>query len=127
MLDDGFTCVASDGRLGGATGLGVHLFSTEFASNLREQCSSQAAESQPSRHDGGEKPFEPEIGLLKLMAYQVSFSDDIRNCEDVFLNDAEAWMLLSCDPGRDQWNTVMVGVDLVDYVALIAHIYRAHS
>ncbi|KAK4505979.1 hypothetical protein PRZ48_003944 [Zasmidium cellare] len=38
---------------------------------------------------------------------QINFKDDVRNCEDVLLNEEEAWMLLSCDPGRDQWNTVM--------------------
>ncbi|KAF2160851.1 hypothetical protein M409DRAFT_28731 [Zasmidium cellare ATCC 36951] len=38
---------------------------------------------------------------------EINFSDDVRNCEDVLVNEEEAWMLLSCDPGRDEWNTVM--------------------
>lgn len=41
--------------------------------------------------------------------YEVRFKDVVRNCEDIYLNENEGWALLSCDPGRDKWNTVMVG------------------
>lgn len=61
------------------------------------------------------------------MLYQVNLKDDVRNCEDILINEEEAFMLLSCDPGRDEWNTVMVSVDWTPAVLLIAHIYRAHS
>ncbi|EME85517.1 uncharacterized protein MYCFIDRAFT_130988, partial [Pseudocercospora fijiensis CIRAD86] len=31
----------------------------------------------------------------------------IRNCEDIYLSQTHGYALLSCDPGRDSWNTVM--------------------
>ncbi|TKA62193.1 hypothetical protein B0A55_10527 [Friedmanniomyces simplex] len=37
----------------------------------------------------------------------VEHEDVVRNCEDVYMNDVEGWAVLSCDPGRDRWNTVM--------------------
>lgn len=39
--------------------------------------------------------------------FQVAFQDIIRNCEDAYLNQNGGWALLSCDPGRDEWNAVM--------------------
>lgn len=41
---------------------------------------------------------------------QVKFADQIRNCEDCAIDTHEGFALLSCDPGRDLWNTVMVSV-----------------
>lgn len=41
-------------------------------------------------------------------SYEVRFKHFIRNCEDIHLNEEEGWILLSCDPGRDKWNTVLV-------------------
>ncbi|CAK3797477.1 Hypothetical predicted protein [Lecanosticta acicola] len=42
-----------------------------------------------------------------LGQYDLRFQHLIRNCEDLALNEQEGWVLLSCDPGRDEWNTVM--------------------
>ncbi|KAF2819976.1 calcium-dependent phosphotriesterase [Ophiobolus disseminans] len=39
--------------------------------------------------------------------YEVKFADRIRNCEDVVLEEELGVAILSCDPGRDRWNTVM--------------------
>ncbi|KAF2216395.1 hypothetical protein CERZMDRAFT_119897 [Cercospora zeae-maydis SCOH1-5] len=39
--------------------------------------------------------------------YEIKFRDTVRNCEDIYLNEEQGWALLSCDPGRDEWNTVM--------------------
>jgi hypothetical protein len=47
--------------------------------------------------------------------FEEKFSNDLRNCEDVFLNEDAEWALLSCDPSRDGWNTVMVRRPLVKY------------
>ncbi|KAK3114360.1 hypothetical protein LTR53_007397 [Teratosphaeriaceae sp. CCFEE 6253] len=46
-----------------------------------------------------------ELNLLPNA--NVEFEDVVRNCEDAYLNDFEGWAVLSCDPGRDKWNTVM--------------------
>jgi len=40
--------------------------------------------------------------------YEIKFADMTRNCEDGILDEANDILILSCDPGRDQWNTVMV-------------------
>ncbi len=37
----------------------------------------------------------------------IKFSNTVRNCEDVILDVEEGFALLSCDPSRDVWNTVM--------------------
>ncbi|KAH9826339.1 putative paraoxonase [Teratosphaeria destructans] len=46
--------------------------------------------------------------LNNLSNVRVRFADTLRNCEDIFVNSNGGFALLSCDPGRDQWNTVMV-------------------
>jgi len=38
----------------------------------------------------------------------VEFEDIVRSCEDVYMNTDDGWAILSCDPGRSSWNTVMV-------------------
>lgn len=38
----------------------------------------------------------------------IKFPATLRNCEDVLLEEKEGFALLSCDPSRDTWNTVMV-------------------
>ena len=43
-----------------------------------------------------------------LQQRNIKFADGVRNCEDVLLDATEGFALLSCDPGRDTWNTVMV-------------------
>ncbi|KAK7728749.1 hypothetical protein SLS53_009377 [Cytospora paraplurivora] len=42
-------------------------------------------------------------------SYGVKFPDQIRSCEDVVLVEDWGLALLVCDPGRETWNTVMVG------------------
>lgn len=47
--------------------------------------------------------------IHNLGLYEIRFADQVRNCEDVLLlEDSPGWALLSCDAGRDKWNTVMV-------------------
>lgn len=50
------------------------------------------------------KDFTP-IDTFK--SHEVLFKDRVRNCEDVLLDENLALALLSCDAGRDKWNTVM--------------------
>lgn len=49
--------------------------------------------------------------LTKVNAFkehEVKFRDLLKNCEDVILVEEQQVALLSCDTGRDNWNTVMV-------------------
>jgi len=46
--------------------------------------------------------------INNLKSYDIKFADRIRNCEDVILEESAGIAILSCDPGRDKWNTVMV-------------------
>jgi arylesterase/paraoxonase len=39
--------------------------------------------------------------------YEIKFRDELRNCEDMVMIEEQGAAILSCDPGRDQWNTVM--------------------
>lgn len=39
---------------------------------------------------------------------EIKFRDRLKNCEDVLLVESQGKALLSCDAGRDRWNTVMV-------------------
>ncbi|PYH47100.1 calcium-dependent phosphotriesterase [Aspergillus saccharolyticus JOP 1030-1] len=39
--------------------------------------------------------------------HKIVLADQIRNCEDVHLDEQRGFAILSCDPGRDTWNTVM--------------------
>lgn len=48
----------------------------------------------------------PLINNVKNLS--VRFTDHVRNCEDVAIDTFEAFAILSCDPGRGAWNTVMV-------------------
>lgn len=49
-----------------------------------------------------------EVNVFKSL--ETKFQDEIRNCEDVILVEGKGVALLSCDPGRDRWNTVMVSL-----------------
>jgi hypothetical protein len=42
--------------------------------------------------------------------YNIKFKDVVRNCEDVVIDEAQGVAFISCDPGRDHWNTVLVSV-----------------
>jgi arylesterase/paraoxonase len=44
-------------------------------------------------------------------SYEVKFAEQLRNCEDVILPEGlDGLAILSCDEGRDRWNTVMVSL-----------------
>ncbi|BCS23741.1 uncharacterized protein APUU_40185A [Aspergillus puulaauensis] len=47
----------------------------------------------------------PEVN--KFSTSSLKFQNKIRNCEDGIIVDEGALAILSCDPGRDLWNTVM--------------------
>ncbi|KPM45163.1 hypothetical protein AK830_g1412 [Neonectria ditissima] len=42
-----------------------------------------------------------------LESLELKFEDRIRNCEDALLLEDKGLAILSCDPGREIWNTVM--------------------
>jgi arylesterase/paraoxonase len=46
--------------------------------------------------------------VYEFKNHDIKFADQIRNCEDVILEEKLGIAFLSCDPGRDRWNTVMV-------------------
>lgn len=56
--------------------------------------------NQPNRLD--------RLNLLKKPS--IEFPDSLRNCEDILLEETEGFALLSCDPSRDTWNTVMASL-----------------
>lgn len=43
----------------------------------------------------------------RLPHHTIKFADRIRNCEDLTMVPEDGLAILSCDPGRDRWNTVM--------------------
>ncbi|KAK5988069.1 Serum paraoxonase/arylesterase 2-like protein [Cladobotryum mycophilum] len=43
--------------------------------------------------------------INKLGNYEIKFTDTIRNCEDAWLVEQAGAAILSCDPGREKWNT----------------------
>ncbi|KAJ4293112.1 hypothetical protein N0V90_008394 [Kalmusia sp. IMI 367209] len=45
--------------------------------------------------------------VYNIKSHEIAFSDRIRNCEDLLLDEGLGVAILSCDPGRDHWNTVM--------------------
>ncbi|KAL4922627.1 hypothetical protein BDW62DRAFT_215680 [Aspergillus aurantiobrunneus] len=47
----------------------------------------------------------PEIN--RFAASSLKFANTVRNCEDGIIVDDDAMAILSCDAGRDLWNTVM--------------------
>lgn len=47
------------------------------------------------------------VNVSTFKSREVRFGDRIRNCEDVVLEEEVGVAFLSCDPGRDRWNTVM--------------------
>ncbi|KAI9373404.1 hypothetical protein BJX61DRAFT_502864 [Aspergillus egyptiacus] len=47
----------------------------------------------------------PEINAFA--ASSLKLVDKVRNCEDGLLIEEDGLAILSCDPGRDHWNTVM--------------------
>jgi arylesterase / paraoxonase len=44
----------------------------------------------------------------RFKAQERKLKDVVRNCEDALLIPEREIALISCDPGRDNWNTVMV-------------------
>ncbi|KAH7402692.1 hypothetical protein BKA66DRAFT_449298 [Pyrenochaeta sp. MPI-SDFR-AT-0127] len=45
--------------------------------------------------------------IYSIKSHEIKFQNQIRNCEDVLLEEGMGIAFLSCDPGRDRWNTVM--------------------
>ncbi|KAI5459152.1 hypothetical protein BGZ63DRAFT_271711 [Mariannaea sp. PMI_226] len=48
-----------------------------------------------------------KLERMSVIPVGVKFADRIRNCEDALLVEEHGLAILSCDPGRDKWNTVM--------------------
>ncbi|KAF2741302.1 calcium-dependent phosphotriesterase [Polyplosphaeria fusca] len=48
--------------------------------------------------------LEPIYGFK---SHEIKFTDRLRNCEDVILDEKNGVAVLSCSPGRDKWNSVM--------------------
>lgn len=46
--------------------------------------------------------------MTDLAHGEVKFAGSLKNCEDVIIEPTGGFALLSCSPGRDRWNTVMV-------------------
>ena len=40
--------------------------------------------------------------------FTIRFENDLRNCEDIVLDEDRGVAIISCDRGRDWWNTVVV-------------------
>lgn len=51
--------------------------------------------------------------ISEFSEYKVKFENQIRNCEDIVLDEKRGAAILSCDPGRDWWNTVMVSHSMI--------------
>ncbi|KAF1958887.1 calcium-dependent phosphotriesterase [Byssothecium circinans] len=45
--------------------------------------------------------------VYNIKSHEILFRDRVRNCEDVLMEENLGIAILSCDPGRDRWNTVM--------------------
>lgn len=48
--------------------------------------------------------------VYNIKSHQIKFQDRLRNCEDIVLDEERGLAFLSCSPGRDRWNTVMVSI-----------------
>ena len=48
------------------------------------------------------------LSRISNIDYEIKFKELTRNCEDAVLDETNSLAILSCDPGRDKWNTVMV-------------------
>jgi arylesterase/paraoxonase len=46
--------------------------------------------------------------IYGVKEHEFKFRDRIRNCEDAVLDEGMGLVFLTCDSGRDTWNTVMV-------------------
>ncbi|KAF2643354.1 calcium-dependent phosphotriesterase [Massarina eburnea CBS 473.64] len=44
--------------------------------------------------------------VYNIKSHDILFRDRVRNCEDVLMEESLGIAILSCDPGRDRWNTV---------------------
>ncbi|KAH7126809.1 hypothetical protein B0J11DRAFT_526533 [Dendryphion nanum] len=45
--------------------------------------------------------------IYNIKSHEIKFRDQLKNCEDVVLDENKGLAFLSCTPGRDRWNTVM--------------------
>lgn len=61
--------------------------------------------------------FENRPGKLQnfngFASHEVKFRNELANCEDVLVEEGMGIAFLSCNPERDQWNTVMVSAPVV--------------
>lgn len=61
--------------------------------------------------------FENRPGKLQnfngFASHEIKFRNELTNCEDVLVEEGLGIAFFSCNPGRDQWNTVMVSVPVV--------------
>ncbi|KAL1301465.1 hypothetical protein AAFC00_005714 [Neodothiora populina] len=72
----------------------------------------------------------PEVieGLSAFPSHEVKYVGQLRNCEDVILLDeSDGWALLSCDAGRDHWNTVMGIFRNGSHTQGVLHLYNYAS
>jgi arylesterase/paraoxonase len=46
--------------------------------------------------------------MTKKGSYELRYTDNLRNCEDLVVDDKAGYVVFGCDEGRDVWNTVMV-------------------
>ncbi|KAI1378853.1 hypothetical protein F4677DRAFT_381382 [Hypoxylon crocopeplum] len=45
--------------------------------------------------------------INNLKSYEIKFEETVRSCEDGLLVESQGLAILSCDPGREKWNTVL--------------------
>lgn len=48
------------------------------------------------------------VKINNFKSYEIKFADTFRNCEDGLLVESAGIAILSCDPGREMYNTVIV-------------------
>jgi hypothetical protein len=59
----------------------------------------------------------PQVNTFRT--HEIVHANVLRNCEDAVLGDG--FLLASCDPGRDEWNSIMVreSIELSDTMSNI--------
>lgn len=50
--------------------------------------------------------------ISAFASVEIKFRGEVKNCEDVVMDESRGIALLSCDPSRDHWDTIMVGSHL---------------
>jgi arylesterase/paraoxonase len=57
-------------------------------------------------------------------SHELRYTDKLRNCEDLVVDEKVGYVVLGCDEGRDVWNTVMVSLS---HPHLLLRILIIHS